>query len=1394
MNNIRVTCKYFIHIFLLLTASAVTGFSQLPFPTPLQYPAGYQNNPCEPTVNCSMIAYDDFGEYPGNGPYWVQNNDDSGGGEVYITSQSYTYGTMFEGNSHVGNDLNPRSVVRYARNTTPGYGVDTGYYYVRRQRFWDGQYFATNLAKITILVVPRDDAENAGASCPVVAQPVNVANGNMWLHQTDYNLPGIGERIEINRFYNTIKQVSGYFGFGWSTKYDESLEFYDGNLIRLNMPDGQAVYFVRENASNYFAPATPQSYMRVDQNSDGTYDVTFKGGRVHRFDSAGRLLWQKDRDGNQTTLSYNNGFLTGVTDSSERTLTINLNGNKLASSISDGLGTIATYTYYETNSSLLKEVAYQDGSKYKFEYQTLNGKVLLKTVKDAFDNILETHDYDLEGRAITSEKQGGVEKYTFDYTSWNSVFPFVPYTLVKHKKNPTDANFVETKYYYHKPGDMLGNSQGRYLVTKIQGNCNCGGSSESTDYEYDHKGNVKKMTNALGQVTSYAYDHNGNRLSQTDVNGTETFTYNSFGQVLTRTDRMGGVWTNTYDAGGKLKTTKDPLNNVTTIEYPLTDNKGLPDSVKDARLNITKYKWFPSGLLEEVEDANLKKTNYTYDARSRVKTVTNALNHVTTYNYFDDAQRKVEIIYPNLDKITYKYDARRLLESITDERGKLTNYEFDAAYRLKKIIDPLGHAKEFGYDLMSNRTSVTDALGNATNYEYDDFNRLKEIQYPPAEVGAARLEEKFEYDAIGRIKKHYDTANRLTEYGYDDANRTNTMTSAQMEATTMKYNQRFQTVEVKDALNQIYNFTYDPLGRQLSQTRAGTTMSYQYDAVGNQTLRTDYTGRQTAYEYDALNRLKKITYLQPTRQTRAPTTTYVYDDISQLKTATNAAGTVTFNYDNRNRIESATDVFGHTLNYEYELSSTVNQKRLKFNGAMYAKYNFDDANRLANIIDATDNTTITFGSDNADRLESRVYPNGITTTYGYDDMSRLKSLKDVSPTETVFDRQYGYSAANQISQIAEIAQTRNFVYDNVDRLTSMTNGAANETYNYDAVGNRMSSHRSATYSYQPNNKLTNTATATYSYNSNGNMISKSDASGSWTYAWDYENRMTSASNGTNSVSYVYDALGRRVKRTQGASVTKFTYDGLDVVLDDENGVLTKYQNGIGIDNKLKLTSGGVSKYFLTDHLGSTSGLVDSSGNLTASNSYDSFGNTTNTSFPTRYQYTGREYDSFTSLYYYRARFYDANLGRFISEDPIGFDGGDVNLFAYVKNNPIRFKDPTGNIPLLPIAVGGSVLAGELGLHTGLSYLADNGYANLGNDVYGRKRHCWVNCVSTRLHLGNPMPVAIGGYAKEVVNIYQDTNLWDDSKKDINANQRGQFLGLLFWRSCEELCNECQPEQ
>jgi RHS repeat-associated protein len=241
----------------------------------------------------------------------------------------------------------------------------------------------------------------------------------------------------------------------------------------------------------------------------------------------------------------------------------------------------------------------------------------------------------------------------------------------------------------------------------------------------------------------------------------------------------------------------------------------------------------------------------------------------------------------------------------------------------------------------------------------------------------------------------------------------------------------------------------------------------------------------------------------------------------------------------------------------------------------------------------------------------------------------------------------------------------------------------------------------------------------------------------------------------------------------------------------------EYQNGLGIDNKLEGESGiGESQYYLQDHLGSTNGLTDSTGAITSQTSYDSFGNQTG-NLNTRYQFTGREKNDVTGLYYYRARWYDSKLGRFISEDPIGFGGGDVNLFGYVGNNPIMLKDPKGKNPLVVIGVIGGLAIGEGILH---NYLAGESgkFFNSGNDPQGRKRHCYVNCMSIRYHLGGIGPSTIislgqeaGGFATAVINGDNLSNFYDDSMGDMRANFRGQRYGYILWRNCEDLCKDCQ---
>ncbi|MCP9494183.1 MAG: hypothetical protein MSG64_06985 [Pyrinomonadaceae bacterium MAG19_C2-C3] len=620
-----------------------------------------------------------------------------------------------------------------------------------------------------------------------------------------------------------------------------------------------------------------------------------------------------------------------------------------------------------------------------------------------------------------------------------------------------------------------------------------------------------------------------------------------------------------------------------------------------------------------------------------------------------------------------------------------TTYRYDGAHRLTREINAAGKTTVYKYDLMSNLTGRTDALGNTTNYEYDEFNRLVKTIYPAAASGATRLTETIEYDAGGNVKKKIDQAGRITLYEYDGSNRLIKLTDPTLQITRYEYNARSNVTAIIDAIGQRYTFAYDALGRVIETSRDGNAMSFAYDAVGNRTQRTDYNGVLTNHAYDALNRLTTTAYPDAT------TVTYTYDKLSHLTQATNSNGAVAIRYDDSGQVSGVTDVWGQTLGYAYDANG--NRTELKLGTTTIATYGYDTLNRLAQLTDGA-GATVAYAYDVTNKLTSRSLPNGVTTAYRYDGLNRLTRLADATQTASITDNQYAYNATGNITQKVDGEGSQTYGYDTLDRLTSAARpNTPTESYAYDAVGNRTSSHQSANNTYQGFNKLASANGVTYQYDNNGNLITKTDSAGTTTYIWDYENRLTRVVRPDGvSVNYKYDALGRRIERsTSTGQLTKFVYDNQDVVRDIyQDGTTTDYLNGLGVDEKLRQTSAAGVFYFTADQLGSTTALTDAAGNVVERMTYDAFGNGTG-STRTRYTYTGREFDADTGLYYYRARWYDAQSGRFISEDPIGFGGGDVNLYAYVWNNPARFRDPSGlSGDALILGGGAAAAAGAAG--------------------------------------------------------------------------------------------------
>ena len=280
----------------------------------------------------------------------------------------------------------------------------------------------------------------------------------------------------------------------------------------------------------------------------------------------------------------------------------------------------------------------------------------------------------------------------------------------------------------------------------------------------------------------------------------------------------------------------------------------------------------------------------------------------------------------------------------------------------------------------------------------------------------------------------------------------------------------------------------------------------------------------------------------------------------------------------------------------------------------------------------------------------------------------------------------------------------------------MTGGGyagAPESYAYDAEGNRTTSHLSASYTHDAANRLRQDAETCYDYDTNGNLETKTARVGLagcigdvTTYEYDVLNRLVRIDFADATyAAYRYDAQGRRIEKDVNGSLTRYVYDDDAILLefDGTDALLATYSHGEQIDQPLAMERGGQNYFYHIDHLGSVRLLTDAAGAVANRYDYDAFGNLEATSFETivnPFGFTARERDAESGLMFYRARYYDPRIGRFISEDPIGFAGEDLNLYRYVYNGSVNMIDPTGTYILSTILLGA-----KAGFRVGALYVA-----------------------------------------------------------------------------------------
>jgi RHS repeat-associated protein len=660
------------------------------------------------------------------------------------------------------------------------------------------------------------------------------------------------------------------------------------------------------------------------------------------------------------------------------------------------------------------------------------------------------------------------------------------------------------------------------------------------------------------------------------------------------------------------------------IERNDPDNPNQPTYVQDKKGNETWYEYDQMGNTEKVINDAGNIATYDYNDKNNIVSSTEFHDPSTTvpatdYSYDMDGHRLVQVSNPENEtvKIAYKNDHPSLVASIEDGRGFSTDFDYDDYGNLQSSTDAEDNITQYTNDYAGRRTQVIDAEGLETTYSYDNTDHLTDIENHAPDTG----------DLIRHIDRIFDANGNLDQVQW---------TNNKQEAVT--------------------NYAYDSQDRLKSVTSPeGYTESYTYTENNLVHTRTDANDNTATYTYDNSTRLRSITYPATDQEVLSITR----DPNGNLQTVQNPTGKTKFEYNGLNKLATYTGPFGKTVTYHYNDAGQL--LKLTYPGGKEVLYSYDDAGRMKTVTDWQGRTT-TYTYDQAGNLKTIDRPNDTQATYTHDDASRLTGISDEKTDGTVIC-QYSY----QLDGVGNHEQA------------SLTQPLA-----------AMPSPQEIDYSYDKGNRIQSAGNATYTHDQNGNRKTKSADGQSTSYAWNYANRLTQIDSPEGTIEFKYDGLNNRVTRVQSGETTRYVLDlsgEMSRVLAETDGsgeIEAYYVYGQGLLSRIDASSDETRYYHYNDR-GDTVALTDESGNVTDAYAYGAYGclldEEGETSNP--FKFVGRYgvMDESGSLYFMRARFYDGKIGRFMSKDPLGFDGGDWNLYGYVINSPIKNIDPLGLTPM-----------------------------------------------------------------------------------------------------------------
>jgi len=883
----------------------------------------------------------------------------------------------------------------------------------------------------------------------------------------------------------------------------------------------------------------------------------------------------------------------------------------------------------------------------------------LTAVSDAYGNRLTVHR-DLSDRVQRLDNGAGrslllryerahlvaVDYQVFRDSAWRTEQTLVSYRFdARHRLIEASNAVGETERYDYDDQHVI-------LQRQLSGGA-------SFFWEWERAGKAARCVRhwaSFSQMdTRYVWDDAG-RVTVQYVDGTEeTYVHDDTARLVRQVAADGGEQLKAYDAQGRLVAEQDALGAVTEYHY---DDVGRLIALIPPDDAPTSYE-YRNGFLHSRSRGDAVWT-YRRNAQGDITEAVDPDGHVTHYHY--DAQgRLLSIRYPDSGRHVF----------VWNDLGQLVEESL-----------PDGGVRKFSYDALGRRITAQDEHGALTHHAWDAVGRLIQTTLP---TGATRA---FSYSAYGQITAERDELGRITRYEYDD----------DLHLVSRRIN--------PDGTRLQYRYDHAQLLLTEIENESGDKYRLDYTPTGLIRQETGFDGRRTAYAYDRNGHLLEKTEYGDDGTTLV--TTYERDSAGRLLLKTLPDGVeVSYRYDRLGRLVGVDDGQDHPLAFEYDLQDRLVREH---QGWGTLRYTYDACGQLTRLR-LPDNSKLDYHYAkggaltaidlNGALLTRHVYQNGreqqrqqglLLSEYTYDEQGRLRAHAVGHQRSGLYRRDFAYSANGNLEHIADTRHgQRSYTYDALDRLIRVrhTRDDVPENFAHDPAGNLLMQDRPGPTQIK-GNRLLMQGDRHYDYDAFGNLIRERRGRAQTLvteYRYDSQHRLIGLTrpDGTTA-TYQYDAFGRRIRKTVDGQTTEFFWQGDHLIAESSKEQHRSFIYEPGTFRPLAMLDGKGPKracpfYYQLDHLGTPQELTDYSGDIVWSAKYSAYGKVTSLELATEdylnqpLRFQGQYFDDESGLHYNRHRYYDPEVGRYLTPDPVKLAGG-LNQYRYVPN-PTGWVDPLG---------------------------------------------------------------------------------------------------------------------